>query len=286
MIAVAIIAGLAPAAVTRWQHGSTVTPDGKIYQAMGAGVVVPRPYSLRTFAGFPHHWDALTVVSLIITVVSLYMWANAQYGPTTAVTTCALWGALPSTRRMLTWPVLMDAPSQAVIIGASVVAMWNLPLALAIGIAGHIVHERTVLWVPLMAWATTGEWVAPLIAAVLGMMIYKLRHRATEAHPEEQTVAWLRDPIRTCIANHKAVASDWRVWILPWGAVMAWTMQPTVQTIAAAVLSYGSLLMSMDRVRQYQAVPFILCLGAALCLPAWSVVPACLATSFIPDKVV
>lgn len=286
MIAVAVIAGVLPAALARVQHGTTVTPDGQFYLAMGRGESVPRPYSLRTVANYLRHWEGVTIVAFIVTVVGLYWWASTMYDPTTATVACGLYGALPSTRRLLVWPVLLDALTQACIIAIAVLALYSPLLALFAAVCCMVVHERVPVWGAFMVWVTAG-WVAlPLFAVAVAYVIYKARHEAMDTHPMEHSVDWLRDPVGTCIAHHKVHLHDWRMWLLPWGAALVWMLKPTPEAMAATALSYGSLIVSMDRVRTYQAAPFVVVAAAACVLPPELAMPAIVATSFIPDKVV
>lgn len=286
MIAVAVIAGALPAVLTRAQRGKTVTPDGKFYEAMGRGEIVPRPYALRSIAKVIPHWEGVTIVAFVVTIIGLYWWASAMYDSTTATIACGLYGALPSTRRLLVWPVLLDALSQACIVAVAVLSLYNPLAALLLALCCMVVHERVPVWGALMVYATAGLVWLPLFAVAIAYVIHKSREEACEGHPLEHTVDWLRDPVKTCLANHLPHAHDWRMWILPWGASLAWMMKPTTEAMLATALSYASLLVSMDRVRTYQAAPFIVVCCAAVVIPPELAMPAIVATSFIPDKVI
>lgn len=284
MIFVAIILALLPAALNRWQRGSVVTPDGEFYLAMGRGEFVPRPYSLRSVARLVNNWDAMSLAAMFTTAVGLYVWASALHGSTIGVITCAFWGALPATRRLGSWTTLVDHLSQAAIILAGLVSLWSPWLALPIVLAGQLTHERIVLYGPLMMWVTTGDMAAPVFALATSYVLFKAREESKPYHNMESEIEWLREPLRYATEQHKQVAHDWTIWLAPWGVVWAWLLAPTAYAVAALLVAYGSLALSVDRVRTMQAAPFVLCLSAAVAIPLEFAFIGYLITLFIPDR--
>lgn len=286
MILAAVILALLPALVTRWQRGAVVTPDGAFYSAMGRGEVVPRPYSLRIVARWVRNWDAVTFASLVTTAVGLYVWASALYDSTTGVIACALWGALPATRRLASWTTLVDAISQAALMVSAVVALWSPWAAVMAVVASQIAHERSFLYGPLLIWVTSHNAPAAVFALMLGFVVLMIRREAVARHPDEHTVPWLAKPFQYSMAEHRKIAHDWKTWLLPWGAVWAWLMQPTIEGVLAFVVAYAGLAVSVDRVRTYQAAPFVLVLMAAVAIPYEFAFIGYLITCYIPDTVV
>lgn len=284
MMIAAIILAVLPAAVTRWQRGDVVTPDGAFYLAMGRGDFVPRPYSLRSVAKYISNWPVVSLASLAMTAVGLYLWAAALYGSTAGMITAALWGALPATRRLGSWTTLVDATSQLTIIASGLLALWSPWAAAMAVVASQIAHERSFLYGPLMIWVTSHNAPAAVMALVAGFILLQLRRESKPTHPDEVRVPWLADPRAYCLAEHRKVAHDWRIWVLPWGAVWAWLMQPTTEAVLAFIIAMASLTVSVDRVRTMQAAPFVLCAAAAVALPYEFAFIGYLITCFIPDS--
>lgn len=284
MIVVATILALLPAAITRWQQGSVVTPDGRFYLAMGRGEFVPRPYSLRSIARWVSNWEAVSITSMVITAIGLYVWASALHGSMIGVITCAFWGALPATRRLASWTTLVDHASQLSIILAGIASLWSPWLALPIVLAGQIAHERIALYGPLMMWVTSGDIAAPVVCLIASYVAYTVRYEAKAYHPMEREIEWLREPFRYSVEQHRQAAHDWTIWLMPWGIVWAWLLAPSWHAIVAVLIAYGSLAVSVDRVRTMQAAPFVLCLCAALALPLEFAFLGYVITLFIPDR--
>ena len=287
MIVGAIIVGMMPAVAMRLSLGATVTPDGMNYGAMGNGHAVPRPYSLRTVAKWipptVNAWTVVTASSLALSVVALYYCTvHVTASEPMALFACALWGALPYTRRLLVWPWLLDAMSIAAIGIVGLVAI-HAPF-FAVFMVGFLVviHERSMVHAAIFHWWITDTYWS-LFAVLAGAIFYAYSYRAQKPHELETTIDYLAHPLRTALASHRKVILDGRYWLLPWGASLAWMLSPTWQLGVVFVASYVPCVVSMDRVRTYQsnAFPFIIASVVALPVEWW--LPAYVVTLFIPD---
>jgi len=287
MIVGAVIAGLAPAIVARLATGKNIqTPDQRVYLAMGRGDIVPRPYVLRSFGNVirdERYGEVITWASMAFVAVGLYL-VSAMVIPSRALAVVALWGALPSTRRMLQWPCLLDAVSQAVIVGALLLLAVNPYASAGLLFLGMFIHERIPVWGAIVALGFGMEWW--LCAIVIGAagVVYVVRYKLTKPHPAETEVAWLRSPFKAAWEAHKPTLWHWQRWALPWGAAAFWLVNPNPWLILCAAVAYGSCLVSIDRVRTYQAVPFPFIMASVAFMPEWIIWPSIIATAFIHDR--
>jgi len=264
MIVAAVIVGAIPAVVTRLRRGYTVTPDGLQYAAMGRGESAPRPYELRSIAKWiPPTTEALTVVSsagLLLSLIGLYVGTYPITGDDfAAFMACAMWGALPYTRRLLVWPVLTDAMSIGCVGLAGILATQNpnflgvITLTFLI-LASQVIHERVTVHAALLAWFVTGS-LLPFVPMVLGMAVYAVRYYSLPIHEQESTVPYLANPFGAW-AEHRKAGVSFAVWLLPWGTLLAAALYPSWQLGVVALASYAPLAVSVDRVRCYQANPY------------------------------
>jgi hypothetical protein len=145
-----------------------------------------------------------------------------------------------------------------------------------------VVHERSIVHAALFHWWITDTyWAAlPMLA---GLVFYAFAYRNAPSHPNEQTIDYLRSPIRSAIASHRKVMFDGRYWLLPWGASLAWMLSPTWQLGLLFVASYVPCIVSIDRVRTYQANPYPFVIASVAILPVEWWIPAYVVTLFIPD---
>jgi len=295
MIVAAVIAGIAPAIANRVASGMFVTPDGHRYASMGRGEKQPRPFSLRLVAKWmpptTEAWDAVTFGSLILSVGALYFVAlHMTQDVNIATGVCALYGALPYTRRLLVWPVLTDALSLCVVSMAGLLAVYasdSIPfVALCLLVFfGQYVHERATVHAALFAWFVSGSlfWFIPM---GLGLVWYLMRSKTGPKHEDETAIDYLAHPFKTAWATHRKALFDYRLWLLPWGASLAWLLSPTWQLGLIAMASYAPCAMTVDRVRVYQANPFPFVIASCMVLPVEWWLPAYIFTLFISDGAV
>ena len=290
MIVGAIIAGIAPAVASRMQHGYTVTPDGYYYAAMGRGTNVPRPYRMRVVAKWlpptTEAWTLVSTASLVFSVAAVYLLTvHHTNDPMKGFYASALFGALPYTRRLLVWPVLTDAMAIAGIGLVGIVALYSPILAVAICAALVVVHERSVVHAALLHWWITDTYWAALAIGVLALVVttYRLNAKDDEfkGHPE-----WLQHPMRSALAHHRKVWTNASVWLLPWGACLAWLAAPTLSLAFLFIASYVPLVVSMDRVRTYMANPYPFLIASAAVTPPEFWIPLYILTFSITDGAV
>ena len=292
MIIGAIIAGIAPAIAQRIATGSVVTPDGHRYASMGRGEKQPRPFSLRCVATWlpptTEAWDIASLSGVLMSTIAVYfITLEMTCTENTAMFASALWGAMPYTRRLLVWPVLTDSLSLGLIAVTGLLALhadnWFVVVAVsALIIGGQYVHERVTVHASVLAWFVTGSflWFIPM---ALGLWWYFVRYQTQDAHEEETTTDYLVSPMKTAIAHHRQVLFNASVWLLPWGASLAWLLSPSWQLGVVALASYAPCLVSIDRVRTYQANPFPFVIASCMVLPVEWWLPAYLFTLFISD---
>lgn len=245
-------------------YGTYITPDGDYYRAMGRGLHVPRPYSLRVLAEMMPTsmmaWRTLHMTTFGIAVVSVH--AVAERVGASGWLAVAVVFTLPWLRQGIAWPALLDMPLFAT-------ACLTAALAPSLGewvfvpiILSVLIHERAPLWCALYAWpwADVVIVVASVIAAA---SITAWQYQRCESHPDEERIDWLKDPITAARERHRYTWHDWRVWLMPWGGVALGFAQATAWVWAAVFVAYAGCLMAQDRARIYgmAALP----LGLAAC---------------------
>lgn len=292
MIVAAIIIGAFPAVVTRLRRGCVVTPDGLQYARMGRGEGAPRPYSLRLVAqAIPNTTEAWTVVSsagLVMSIIAVYVYTlHVTCQEFTAFSACALWGALPYTRRLLHWPVLTDALALGLVGMIGVMALqggvWIVP-AWGLIALGFMVHERVTVHGALLAWFVTGsyDYAVPMVA---GLIMYATMYKLTKPHADEVNVRYLANPLNAW-RDHRKVFPSYAHWLLPWGVFVLCATNASWQLGVVALASYAPMVVSMDRVRTYQANPYPFVIATMAVLPAEWWIPAYLFHLSISDGVI
>ena len=228
-----------------------ITPDGCVYLAMGQGLHVPRPYSLRPLAYVipAKAWPLVQYISYaIIAICVAKMAAASQVNPIACVLAVAM---LPFVIKSITMPVLLDMPSLACACLCAVSAIcfgaWCVvPIMLSV-----LVTEKTPVWGALYsAMYVDNYWLlgaGVAIAAIVTAIIYVWR----KPHTDEQDVEWLREPIKSAIKKHLPVISDWNAWVKPWGGVLIGLAALNVHLALCLVVAYGGCLMAQDRARIY-----------------------------------
>jgi len=186
-----------------------------------------------------------------------------------------LWMALPSVRRSLQWPVLLDLPMQAVSFASVAFVLAGCEsVGFALLALSVLVHERAPIYTALTLWYLTGD-IAPLVIGVCAVGVwYSLIYQWM---PKEKTgVEYLDAPLRASVRHHAPTILDASVWLLPWGACLLSVAAMDWRLGLYALACYGGCVVAMDRVRIYQAfpIPFI--------VAALSVIPA----SFIPLAII
>lgn len=261
---VAVIIAIGIYVANRYLYGYVITPDGRFYEAMRAGSVVPRPYALRVIARYVARWDLVNIISLIA-ITGGIVWTMRSADIERQIAAAVAVVTLPTFRRFAYWPVLVDAPMIAVATIAAV-APAGIGVCIAI-IGGLIIHERT----PSLALATAlvvqpQSAFAYLVAMIIAAVIQWIRSRRLPAHPLEQQIEWLRNPVRTAITTH-AKALGTVEFIAPLGTLLAALAAPWWPLLAVLAISYAPLIAAQDRARIIAAGAVPMALLAAPIVP-------------------
>lgn len=235
-----------------WRHGSTVTPDGRFYLAMGNGGIVPRPYALRVLPSFIRSlagWRVVHAASYLALIAATYA-AVHHVSAAHAMPAALTLAALPSVRQSTSWPVLTDMPTWALIACGVVAAQHDTLLAIGIIGMGTLITERATILATVAAlpWLPA-DAVVGLVALAIAAFVAVLANTPAA----DSDIEWLRHPMKTALAKHRQ--SDLLSWWLPWGgAVLALpciTQAPL--SIFMVAVAYGQCLVAQDRARLYTA---------------------------------
>ena len=228
-------------ALTRYQRGRSITPDGKALMSRPR----PEPFHLRwllptVLRGNVRAWEAVSYASLCV--------AAALFpGPLWA---CALFVSLPWFRCMAQAPVLVDAPAFALALS---LRRLTVPAAVGTAYVLGLISERAPIFAALFASSSDGATAA--LYAVSGLSATATVWKFVESAPRRGDGAWK--------TGHKRAMrfSSFREMVLPWGAGAAALLAPdwtTLEVLTVAV-AYGQLLVAWDNSRLYQwAAPVVL----------------------------
>lgn len=252
MMVLTIVISAAIYCAQLWRHGTTVTPDGRFYLAMGNGGIVPRPYALRvlpslirTLAG----WRVVHAVSYLALIAATYA-AVHHVSAAHAMPAALTIAALPSVRQSASWPVLTDMPTWALIACGVVAAQHDSLLAMGIIGLGVLITERATILATVAAlpWLATDAAVGLLALSIAAAVAVMANTPAADSDIE-----WLRHPFKTAMAKHRQ--SSVISWWLPWGgAVLALPcISKAPLSIFMVAVAYAQCLVAQDRARLYTA---------------------------------
>lgn len=256
---IAIAIQCAAYAVTLYRYrGYAVSPDGRYYAAMQAGERVPAPYSRRWLLPLiarltRMRWEAFSAIAFLAVGPLVYELTGALW----CVWLCA-W--LPGFATNVRYPVLVDQPAFALMLGA-VVAYRGGDLAVAmalLGLSGQVKESA-----PFFGLALCLSWPMAFVAlgsAIIAVLVGKYVSRSPDRD-------FMLHPFRVAMTKHDPL--DWKEMVLPWGGVVvlgtAFVASGSYSTwnigivVASLIMGYGQLLMANDSVRLYQwAAPAVL----------------------------
>lgn len=261
----------------------TLTPDGHRYLNMGNGLAAePVPFALRPLLPFicrdsQWRWIAAMVMGITCSVV-LTGFLALQHGATEiqALVAMALLAGLPSLRFSFFAPVLVDMPAMALSLGAAV--LWPIEPIWAFGIASlaGLVSEKAPIWAAVFAlqpWLLLGLW-APLCSWLF--------FGGTRPRADDPLADTINHPIRSSLRFHSGQWRDLRLMILPWGACLVVMADLTPWLLIALAVGYAQILVATDTVRLYQQAAPVVCILAAIMIPAHLALPAVLFHWFNP----
>lgn len=216
-----------------------ITPDGARYLAMGEGQRVPLPFHFRWLPSWlcrdnERCWQALHVVSLVALVALFGVYLD-QRGLTGWQVAAGMAFAvlLPGVCRFhRLFPVLVDAPGQALALGA--VVAWDYgwwPAAVLLVLAAGATKESAPIHAAVWAWHPV--LLVGLLAPALRLLV--------RPGPELAGAGVVMVPRRP---SWRAGVPwfDWQMMVAPWGPVLAALYAPSWQVAAAVAVGYGQLL--------------------------------------------
>jgi len=281
-----------------------LSPDGQQYMAMARGEDIKMPYGLRwlmpSISGlFPHRWHA--IVWCIMTWAALIALGplTIYYMPRDA-SLLECWVAvvlvigLPGVFRVNAMlPVLADGMGMALMLLCSGLMRHGYPVAgVSVSLISGTIRETT----PIFSAVTSWSWW-PLIGLLyVGLRWLQLRKRKGGlfdlnyySRDGEAFVRGLKGALPGLNGHgHRFLLGV--EMLLPWGACLVVSLEPTQQIGLALLLSYAQLAHGMDKSRLYQwAFPPVVAKAAQLLCrhPRW-IGPVLLAHIFHPwnDKCV
>lgn len=232
------------------------SPDGLRYLAMAKGKGAPRPYHYRwllpklmgteraTQLGGDdfQRWGKVIDISLVGMIPAM-RWLTGRWSP--GLFMFGLSGVWKLNRQL---PVLTDAPA----------------MLAAIVTAGAVKHRRWEVAIASSLVAGATKESAPVFAALysshplplIGLVAPLVRHLQPEGpdvvdDPNDFSHEVLVRPFASAWWVRRGKAEDWKLWLAPWGALVAgFRGDPrTLLTLAAA---YGQCTRATDSARLYQ----------------------------------
>ena len=241
---------------------TVITPDGGYYLAAGRGMQVPRPYALRMLAQLLPNvmaWRIMHIVSYAVLAVMSHLFAEMQGVNGTIAATALL--CLPTLRQAIVWPVLLDIPSLAWIATAAVYGADSPILAVLMIGLGFIVHERTPFWSALYLIGSL-HWVFIACALMFAGLMWLHMYEASQPHPDEQRIDWLREPMKSALSKHLPTVNNWRVWIMPYGASVLGVLWGNPLAIVTMLCGYANCIVAQDRARVFAPAMLMMTVGA------------------------
>lgn len=242
-----------------WRYGSTVTPDGVMYSALGRGERVPRPYSYRLLARCirsPLGWRLMHAFSTAVFGVACFF-AIAHHNVDAALPLTVLLLTLPSLRQSIGWPILVDMPSMAAVAVAMAIAPHAGVWLLLWFVVCALVTERTALLAVVACYPYADVSVVAVGAAIAVAAAGTL---AAMAPTVGSDLPYLRNPIKDAWAWH--MQGNLTSWLLPWGGLVAAVGYMSIPAALMAGLCYAQCAVARDRARLYvqAALPIAICL--------------------------
>jgi hypothetical protein len=204
------------------------------------------------------------VLNFLVLLTTYTLTLQATGMPLLGVVATLLLVSLPMFRLWVNYPVLVDRAGflllLLIILSDRSGASFLIPLLLCF-IASHV--KETV---PIFAAAVTLNpiYLLPLVTAVL---LPRSSGKAASYTSEiPKGFEWLKNPVRSAAAHHRAEMLDAGVLLLPWGllllgllALPTLPMTESIPMILCILVGYGQMIAANDTVRLYQwAAPALL----------------------------
>lgn len=235
-----------------WSNGTTVTPDGKYYLAMGRGASVPRPYCLRALPSFftsVLQWRIIHALSYVVAMCSIYTIAEAM--DTSGIVVALAVMALPAFRQSVAWPVLLDMPLLAIASLTAFVALLSPIVGMAVIMMAGLVHERAPIWCALYALPLMPWWLAVFGVVIAGLYTLDSILVETAKNPAKTGIDWLDRPFKSAIEKHRSTWNNYNVWLRPLGASALGLVTGNWWAWSALGTGYVGCFVAQDRARIY-----------------------------------
>lgn len=223
----------------------SLSPDGVRYLALAGGERVPRPFHFRWLAPSllgtdEERWRR----ALIPTSIALAL-SGVQYAGWIALAAVGLTGLRINWRL----PVLVDLHAMSWALIAANVARYDVRVAVCCALIAGCVKETSPVFAALYAW---NPWLLLALAAPAVRALWKPGPDPLEQiAPGSLAVRALTHPILAAREAHAGRWFDPRLWVLPWGGLLAGFYAPTWQVGATLAAAYGQCLIATDTIRLY-----------------------------------
>lgn len=217
----------------------TMAPDTWRYHQMAQGEGAPRPYHYRwllpRLLGTDRKRWSYTSQAAVVAMVPAMRWLTGKWSPGLFVFTLhGVWGNV-RLHPGITDPVAMLA---------------------AIVAAGAVLHRRWGVAVTASLVAGASKESAPLFAAVyashplplvglLSPAVMATIPAGPDIDGDDFSHQCVTEPAKAVWKVREDTAQDWRLYVAPWGGLLAGVIGDR-RTVAALVLAYGQLLLAVD----------------------------------------
>lgn len=255
--------GLGAWVLFRLDEKPGLAPDSRYYLELGEGKRVPEPFCwrwlwpqlFRRLGKRAHGWQAVVCLSLMVQGAAI---ANLAGTPIAAV---LLMGLPGGARFSVRYPLLVDAPTLAIVL---VAAAWPPSHPAAASLVLALMRENALIW---QAVLTREWWPLAVLPLALGLGWLSSRRRPSEWAGDN---LWITHPLRTSLAGRRGMWLSFSLMVLPWGVVLPLALlSPSWELAGILALAYLPLAGVSDTARVYQwAAPSIILIALQAPVPA------------------
>jgi hypothetical protein len=251
-----------------------MSPDGWRYLRLADGEPVPIPYHLRWLlprlvGSDRKRWGIVQHASLAALTIAMRAYTGTW---SSAALVLTLPGVSTINRRH---PVLVDLPAMTLAVAsAAAVKRGQWGLGAVLSLAGGATKESAPIFAAVYAWN-------PLPLVGLAAPALRYRTPAGDDGIADFSKACLDQPWAMAWFTRREHLTDPKVWLAPWGALLAgFTWNP--QTLLTLALAYAQCLRAVDNARLYQWAAPVVAANVTRELPRSTWLPIALATAFNP----
>lgn len=257
--------GLAAWGLFRLDEKPGLAPDSRYYLDLGQGDRVPAPFCWRSL--WPRFlwrlgkragaWQAVVCVSLMLQGAAMATLAG------TPIASILLMGLPGGARFSVRHPLLVDAPTLAVVLAA---AAWPPSHPVAASLVLAMMRENALVWQAIL---TREWWPLAVLPFALGLG-WLSSHRTASRRAQDNL--WIVEPLATSLAARRGMWFSPALMVLPWGVVLPLALlSPSWELAGILVAAYLPLIGVSDTARVYQwAAPAVILIAVQAPVPAWS----------------